>query len=162
VFATLNADRILEDCRDIDCVGVGEGEELLPEYRDHLDDPSSVAGLVWRRDGQVVADAPRPLLRDDDERDWNKWFKCSDIAPTTLASAAVNRLRASGYGLRFLHRILRRPFRTWKLLRAFSRHMKLSDLVKLFPSPFRRRTLTRKPELPARMIDSGLGDVQAR
>ena len=27
-FATMNADRILEDCPDIDCVGKGEGEEL--------------------------------------------------------------------------------------------------------------------------------------
>jgi radical SAM superfamily enzyme YgiQ (UPF0313 family) len=27
VFATMNQDRILEDCPEIDCVGVGEGEE---------------------------------------------------------------------------------------------------------------------------------------
>jgi len=30
-FATGNSDRILNDCPDIDCVGVGEGEELLPD-----------------------------------------------------------------------------------------------------------------------------------
>ena len=385
-FATLNANRILGDCADIDCVGVGEGEELLPDYLDHLDDPGSVAGLVWRRGGNIVENAPRPLLRDldrfpypdrtslpidyieslpldvpavlsldkfctvqtsrgcpysciycdipslgegrwrsrspehvlgelqelndlgyrsiyltddhflinrkridsicrgiierklkfhwgcegrvdsvgidqlpvmhqagctflafgveagtqkvldrlnkkqtpaqvehavreakhqgisrlhgffivgspdeteadilesfrfaarleldtfgfnrlcvyrgtplwqeyvarrilDDERDWHKWFKCSDIDPTILPSAVVNRLRAKGYGLLFLHRILKRPIRTWKLLRAFGRHMKTSDIIKLLSSPFRRRTLTRKPELPARMIDSGL------
>jgi len=92
----------------------------------------------------------------DDERDWHKWFKCSDIDPTTLPSAVVNRLRAKGYGLLFLHRIFKRPIRTWKLLRAFGRHMKTSDMVKLLCSPFRRRTLTRKPELPARMVDAGL------
>ncbi len=385
-FATLNADRILKDCPDIDCVGVGEGEELLPDYLDHLDDPSSVAGLVWRRAREIVKNAPRPLLLDldrfpypdrtslpidyieslpldvpavlsldkfctvqtsrgcpysciycdipslgagrwrsrspahvlgelqelndqgyrsiyltddhflinrnridaicrgiverklefhwgcegrvdsvgieqlpimreagctflafgveagtqrvlhrlnkkqtpaqvehavreakrqgiarvhgffvvgspdeteadilesfrfaarleldtfgfnrlcayrgtplwqeyvargiiDDERDWHKWFKCSDIDPTTLPSAVVNRLRAKGYGLLFLHRILKRPFRTWKLLRAFGRHMKTSDIVKLLSSPFRRRTLTRKPELPAWMMEAGL------
>ena len=385
-FATLNADRILADCPDIDCVGVGEGEELLPDYLDHLDDPGSVAGLVWRRDGKIVENAPRPLLRDldpfpypdrtslpidyieslpldvpavlsldkfctvqtsrgcpysciycdipslgegrwrsrspehvlgelqelndlgyrsiyltddhflinrkridgicrgiierklefhwgcegrvdsvgidqlpvmrqagcdflafgveagtqkvlnrlnkkqtpaqvehavreakrhgiarihgffvvgspdeteadilesfrfaarleldtfgfnrlcvyrgtplwqeyvargiiDDERDWHKWFKCSDIDPTTVPSEVVNRLRAKGYALLFLHRILKRPIRTWKLLRAFGRHMKTSDLLKLLSSPFRRRTLTRKPELPARMMDAGL------
>ena len=386
VFATLNADRILGDCPDIDCVGVGEGEELLPDYVDHLDAPGSVAGLVWRRDGNIVENAPRPLLRDlnqfpypdrtslpidyieslpldvpavlsldkfctvqtsrgcpfaciycdipslgegrwrsrspehvlgelqelndlgyrsiyltddhflinrkridgicrgiierklefrwgcegrvdsvgiehlpimrqagctflafgveagtqkvlnrlnkkqtpaqvehavreakrqgiarihgffvvgspdeteadilesfrfaarleldtfgfnrlcayrgtplwqeyvargiiDDERDWHKWFKCSDIDPTVLPSAVVNRLRAKGYGLLLLHRILKRPFRTWKLLRAFGRHMKTSDIVKLLSTPFRRRALTRKPELPARMMDAGL------
>ena len=48
-FATLNADRILKDCLDIDCVGCGEGEELLPDYLDHLNNPGSVAGLVWRK-----------------------------------------------------------------------------------------------------------------
>ena len=63
-FATLNADRILGDCPDIDCVGVGGGEELLPDYLDHLDAPDSVTGLVWRRDGAVIKNPPRPLLRD--------------------------------------------------------------------------------------------------
>jgi hypothetical protein len=92
----------------------------------------------------------------DDERDWHKWFKCSDIDPTTVPSAVVNRLRAKGYGLLFRHRVLKRPIRTWKLLRAFSRHMRLSDLLTLLSSPFRRRTLTRKPELPARMIEAKL------
>ena len=385
-FATLNADRILGDCPDIDCVGVGEGEELLPEYVEHLDDPSSVAGLVWRRGGEVVANAPRPLLADldrfpypdrtslpidyieslpldvpavlsldkfctvqtsrgcpysclycdipalgegrwrsrspehvlgelqelndlgyrsiyltddhflinrnriesicrgiikhklqfrwgcegrvdsvgieqlpvmrqagcdflafgveagtqkvldrlnkkqtpaqvehavqeakrqgiarvhgffvvgspdeteadilesfrfaarleldtfgfnrlcvyrgtplwqeyvtrgiiDDVQDWHKWFKCSDIDPTTLPSAMVNGLRAKGYGLLFLHRIFKRPIRTWNLLRTFGRHMKGSDILKLLASPFRRRSFTRQPELPARMIELGL------
>src|SRR5664280_1799678 len=365
-FATLNADHILGDCPDIDCVGVGEGEELLPDYLDHLDVPGSVAGLVWREGERIVRNTPRPLLRDldwfpypdrtslpidyieslpldvpavlsldkfctvqtsrgcpysciycdipalgegrwrsrspehvlgelqqlndegyrslyltddhflinrkrisgicqgiidrklqfnwgcegradavgmdqlpilkearcnflafgveagtqrildrlkkkqtlaqvegavsaakrhgiarvhgffvvgspdeteadmkesfrfaarleldtfgfnrlcayrgtplwqeyvdrgiiDDERDWHKWFKCSDIDPTTLPSAVVNRLRAKGYGLLFLHRIFKRPIRTWKLLRTFGRHMKTSDILKLLYSPF--------------------------
>jgi radical SAM superfamily enzyme YgiQ (UPF0313 family) len=98
----------------------------------------------------------------EDEPDWHKWFKCSDIDPTTLSSSVVNRLRAKGYGLLFLHRILKRPIRTGKLLRTFSRHMKTSDFVKLLSSPFRKRTLTRKPELPAWMIDSGLEEPDRR
>jgi len=65
-FATLNADRILGDCPDIDCVGVGEGEELLPDYLERLDDPGSVAGLVWRQGERIVQNAPRPLLGDLD------------------------------------------------------------------------------------------------
>jgi hypothetical protein len=43
-----------------------------------------------------------------------------------------------------------------KLLRLFGKHMKRSDIFKLLWSPFRRRTLSRSPELPALMIDSGL------
>jgi anaerobic magnesium-protoporphyrin IX monomethyl ester cyclase len=66
-FATLNADRILKDCPDIDCVGMGEGEELLPEYVEHLHDPGSVAGLVWRNGPQIVQNTPRPLIRNLDQ-----------------------------------------------------------------------------------------------
>jgi anaerobic magnesium-protoporphyrin IX monomethyl ester cyclase len=385
-FATLNADRIVRDCREIDCVGVGEGEELLPDYLEHLDHPQEVAGLVWRRNERVVQNEARPLLRDldrypypdrtslpidyieslpldvpavlsldkfctvqtsrgcpysciycdipnlgegqwrsrsaehvlgelqqlsdqgyrsiyltddhflinrqrigqicrgiserklkfhwgcegrvdsvgiqqlpvmrqagcsflafgveagtqkvldrlnkkqtpaqvehavqeakrqgidrvhgffvigspgetkadimesfrfaarleldtfgfnrlcvyrgtplwqeymargiiDDDRDWHKWFKCSDIDPTTLPSEEVNHTRAKGYQLLFLRRLLKRPILTAKLLRSFGRHMKTTDVIKLLYSPFRRRTLTRKPELPARMVDLGL------
>jgi radical SAM superfamily enzyme YgiQ (UPF0313 family) len=385
-FASMNAPYILKDCPDIDCVGVGEGEELLPDYLNHLDDPGAVTGLVWRHGTEIVHNAPRPLIRDldqfpypdrtslpidyieslpldvpavlsldkfctvqtsrgcpysciycdipslskgkwrarsaehvlgemqqlndlgyrsiyltddnfllqrkrihdicsgiiertlefhwgcegrvdanaadqlplmkqancsflafgveagtqkvldrlhkrqtlaqveravneakrhgiervhgffvvgspgetkadmmdsfrfaarlkldtfgfnrlcayrgtplwqeyvdrgiiDDERDWHKWFKCSDIDPTTLPSAKVNRVRMNGYALLFARRVFGRPIRTWKLLRTFSRHMKTSDILTMICSPFRRRTLTRKPDLPARMIDAGL------
>ena len=92
----------------------------------------------------------------DDERDWQKWFKCTDIDPTALPGPEVNRLRMKGYGLLFANRLLKRPFSTYKLLHTFGRHMKTSDILKLLASPFRRRTLTRKPELPARMLDAGL------
>ena len=61
-----------------------------------------------------------------------------------------------GYAWLFARRIFRRPIRTYKLLRTFGRHMKKSDILKLLCSPFRRRTLSRKPDLPARMIESGL------
>jgi hypothetical protein len=36
--------------------------------------------------------------------------------------------------------------------------MKTTDILKLLSSPFQRRPLTRKPELPARMIDLGLDE----
>jgi radical SAM superfamily enzyme YgiQ (UPF0313 family) len=385
-FATSNADRILGDCAAIDCVGVGEGEELLPDYLSNLDDPGAVAGLVWRNGGEVVQNAARPLLRDldrfpypdraslpidyieslpldvpavlslekfctmqtsrgcpysciycdiptlskgkwrcrsaehvlgemqvlndlgyrsiyltddhflfrrerigaicrgiierklefrwgcegrvdsaavdqlglmreancsalafgveagtqkvldrlkkrqtlgqvehavreakrqgiervhgffvvgspgetaadilasfrfaarleldtfgfnrlcayrgtplwreyvergiiDDERDWQKWFKCTDIDPTVLSGPEVNRLRMRGYALLFASRLFKRPLGTFRLLRSFGRHMKAMDLIRLLASPFRRRDLTRQPELPARMVDAGL------
>ncbi len=92
----------------------------------------------------------------DDERDWHKWFKCSDIDPTILPSEVVNRARMKGMALLFLHRIFRRPIQTYRLVRTFSRYMKKSDIWKLLSAPFRRRTLTRQPELPAKMIDLGI------
>lgn len=92
----------------------------------------------------------------DDERDWHKWFKCTDIDPTALGGAEVNRLRMKGYALLFASRLLKRPLKTLKLLRSFGRHMKGTDILKLLASPFRRRTLTCRPELPARMVDAGI------
>jgi radical SAM superfamily enzyme YgiQ (UPF0313 family) len=92
----------------------------------------------------------------DDNLDWNKWFKCSDIDPKVLPSQALNALRMKGYGLLFSYRILRRPIQTFKLLFSFGRFMKISDIIKLLLSPFIKRTLNRKPELPARMVDLGL------
>ena len=75
---------------------------------------------------------------------------------TALSSAAVNQVRMQGYAWLFACRIFRRPIRTFKLLRTFGRYMKTSDILKLLYSPFRRRTLSRKPDLPARMIELGL------
>jgi len=37
----------------------------------------------------------------DDERDWQKWFKCTDMDPTALGGLEVNRLRMKGYLLLF-------------------------------------------------------------
>jgi hypothetical protein len=42
----------------------------------------------------------------------------------------------------------------------FGRHMKKSDLLKLLWSPFQRRTLSRKPDLPARMMELGLEEPE--
>ena len=94
----------------------------------------------------------------DDQRDWDKWFKCSDIDPAVLPGATLNRLRMKGYALLFARRLVGRPIRTYRLLRLFSRHMKTTDLLKLLFSPFRRRTPTRQPELPARMVEQGLAE----
>jgi anaerobic magnesium-protoporphyrin IX monomethyl ester cyclase len=89
----------------------------------------------------------------DDERDWYKWFKCSDIDPTVLRSAVVNRVRMKGYTLLFARRIFGRPIQTYHLLRTLSRHMEMSDVITLIWSPFRRRKLTHKPDFPANIIE---------
>ncbi len=88
----------------------------------------------------------------DDARDWRKWFKCSDIDPTVLSSEVVNRTRQKGYLMLFAQRLFLRPVQTIRLLRKLGRHMKTADILKLLCSPFRRRALTRKPELPESAI----------
>jgi hypothetical protein len=95
----------------------------------------------------------------DDERDWDKWFKCSDIDPTALPSAELNRVRMKGYALLFARRIFQRPIRTYRLLRLLSQHMKKSAILQLLWSPFQRRTLSRKPDLPARIMELGLKEA---
>ncbi len=92
----------------------------------------------------------------DDKRDWQKWFKCSDIDPTILPSEELNRLRMKGYGLLFAHRLTRRPIRTARLLRNFGRFMRKRDILTLLASPFRRRALTKAPDLPVQMLAAGL------
>jgi radical SAM superfamily enzyme YgiQ (UPF0313 family) len=92
----------------------------------------------------------------DDKRDWQKWFKCSDIDPTVLPGEVINRARQKGYAILFGKRLLFRPLQTIQLLRVFGRHMKATDIIRLLASPFRRRTLLRVPELPAGMIEKGL------
>ncbi|NQU08647.1 MAG: B12-binding domain-containing radical SAM protein [Candidatus Abyssubacteria bacterium] len=96
----------------------------------------------------------------DDERDWYKWFKCSDIDPTVLPSDVLNRIRMKGYALLFARRIIGRPIQTIKLVRTFSRNMEMSDIFKLVSAPFRKRKMFHKPDLPARMIDLGIEEPQ--
>lgn len=92
----------------------------------------------------------------DDELDWNKWFKCSDIDPDILPSAEVNNARKKGYLKLFGYLLTRRPLATFRLLRRFGRYMTASDIFKLLSSPFRKRSLTHKPDLPQWMIEQGL------
>jgi radical SAM superfamily enzyme YgiQ (UPF0313 family) len=96
----------------------------------------------------------------DDERDWFKWFKCSDIDPTVLPGEMLNRIRMKGYALLFARRIFGRPIQTIKLVRTLSRNMEISDIIKLISSPFVKRKMFHKPDLPARMIDLGIEEPQ--
>ncbi len=90
----------------------------------------------------------------DEDRDWDKTFKCCNIDPDAVPNDEVNRLRMKGYVSLLLRRIVVRPLKTWGLLRAFSRHMAWADLFRLISGPFRAKATV--PDLPARMVDSGL------
>ncbi len=96
----------------------------------------------------------------DDERDWSKWFKCSDIDPTVLPSEQLNRIRMKGFALLFARRIIGRPIQTFKLVRTLGRNMEMSDIIKLISSPFIKRKMFHKPDLPAKMIDLGIEEPQ--
>lgn len=65
---TILPEKTLE-CPDFDVAVLGEGEativELLAAIRDNKD-WSTVAGVAFRRDGNVVRTAPRPLIEDLD------------------------------------------------------------------------------------------------
>ncbi len=74
----------------------------------------------------------------DDERDWNRWFRCSEVDPTVLPADVVHNARKKGYKLLFKHLILHHPIRTFRLVRGFSRFMRFSDVMKLILSPFRK------------------------
>jgi len=92
----------------------------------------------------------------DDELDWNKWFKCSDIDPTILPSHVVNNARKKGYLILFGYLLRHRPIATYRLLRKFGRYMTTADIFKLLYSPFKKRTLTKLPDLPEKMLAQGL------
>ncbi len=91
----------------------------------------------------------------DDDRDWDKTFKCCDIDPDTVPNDEVNALRMKGYASLLLHRIVRSPVKTWDLLRTFSRHMPARDLFRLISGPFRKK-IAPPPDLPAPMVDAGI------
>ncbi len=65
VFATMNQDPHPQGLSSyLDAVGVGEGEELLPDYLEHISNPAQVAGLIWRDGEKIVKNPPRPIIKD--------------------------------------------------------------------------------------------------
>jgi len=67
VFATLNAPLIKHQCPDVDFICRGDGEQLILDLLQHLDDPSGVAGVTWTKDGNVVQNPNRLLDRNLDQ-----------------------------------------------------------------------------------------------
>ena len=54
VFATLNAELVKQQCPEVNFVCRGDGEQLILDLLERLDDPDDVAGLTWEKDGRVV------------------------------------------------------------------------------------------------------------
>jgi radical SAM superfamily enzyme YgiQ (UPF0313 family) len=91
----------------------------------------------------------------DDVLDWDKWFRACNIDPTVLSCREVHQVRSEGYKLLFKYRLLHRPVETFRLIRKFSRYMTWGDLFRLIMSPFRKKKITEKPDLPEKMIRQG-------
>jgi radical SAM superfamily enzyme YgiQ (UPF0313 family) len=67
VFASLNAGLVKLQCSEVDFVCRGDGEQLLLDLLERLDDPHHVAGLTWAKDGRVVNNPGRPMERHLDQ-----------------------------------------------------------------------------------------------
>jgi radical SAM superfamily enzyme YgiQ (UPF0313 family) len=67
VFASLNSIQIKKQCPEVDFVCRGDGEDLVLELLERLDDPDTVAGVTWaEKSGEVHQSPNRPIPRDLD------------------------------------------------------------------------------------------------
>jgi len=67
VFASLNAPLVKLQVPEVDFVCRGDGEQLILDLLGRLDDPGSVLGVTWQKDGRVQHNANRPLERNLDQ-----------------------------------------------------------------------------------------------
>jgi radical SAM superfamily enzyme YgiQ (UPF0313 family) len=82
--------------------------------------------------------AERKLV--DDEADWYKYFKCSAIDPTVLPGEMIHRIRSKEMKRLILHKLVHHPVQFVRVLRMFTRHMPLRDVLHLIIKPFIGRT----------------------
>jgi radical SAM superfamily enzyme YgiQ (UPF0313 family) len=67
VFATLNARLVKLQCPEVDFVCRGDGEQLILDLVDRMEEPTGIAGLTWMKDGKLVHNPNRVLERDLDQ-----------------------------------------------------------------------------------------------
>src|SRR5436189_3925440 len=67
VFASLNAQLVKMQVPEVDFVCRGDGEQLLLDLLERLDDPATVAGVTWQKDGKIQHNANRVLERNLDQ-----------------------------------------------------------------------------------------------
>ncbi len=67
VFASLNASLVKLQCPEVDFVCRGDGEQLILDLLERMDDPQDIGGLTWARDGRVVSNANRTMERNLDQ-----------------------------------------------------------------------------------------------
>jgi radical SAM superfamily enzyme YgiQ (UPF0313 family) len=68
VFVSLNAQLVKLQCPEVDFVCRGDGEQLILDLLERLDDPDGVTGVTWQEgDGRLRHNPSRPLTRDLDQ-----------------------------------------------------------------------------------------------
>ncbi len=67
VFPSLNARLVKQQVPEIDFVCRGDGEQLILDLVDRLDDPADVAGVTWAKDGTVIHNPNRTMERHLDQ-----------------------------------------------------------------------------------------------
>ena len=67
VFASLNAQLVKHQCPDVNFICRGDGEQLILDLIEHLEDPIKVDGVTWAKDGQVIQNPNRKMERNLDQ-----------------------------------------------------------------------------------------------
>src|SRR5690242_14814784 len=67
VFASLNAQLVKMQVPEVDFVCRGDGEQLVLDLLERLEDPATVTGVTWQKDGKVQHNANRVLERNLDQ-----------------------------------------------------------------------------------------------
>jgi len=90
----------------------------------------------------------------NENTDWYKYFKCSEIDPTCLSGETINRVRQAGIKKLFGYKLLHYPLQTFQLLRRFLRHMAVRDVAYLLLKPFMgQKKGATKAEVLSRLVE---------
>ena len=92
----------------------------------------------------------------NDQADWYKYFKCSEIDPTCLPGETINSIRAQGLRRLMLRKLFLHPIQTFRLLRRFLRFMPVRDIFTLLSKPFRgKKSGATRAEKLTRAVEHG-------
>jgi len=67
VFASLNAPLVKIQCPEVDFVCRGDGEQLMLDLLQRLDDPATIESVTWAKDGKVMNNPNRKVERNLDQ-----------------------------------------------------------------------------------------------
>jgi len=89
----------LEECKHIDIVVYGEGEETVPELMEAIEGKKkleTIKGIAYRDGGRIIRTPPRPLIEDLDivpfpARDLLPWEKYQRLTHRTLFSKSADK-----------------------------------------------------------------------